>query len=273
MKTLSFIIGVLCMYGFLNAQNNINETISVQQAKKIELQFEHGDISLSTWEGNSIQITGKVSINDGLNDDAFKINSAFKDGGLTVNGFIENMDKLPRTITVMKDGQKYVFMNEGGDRSAVRKKIKETLGGDKYDMYSVGVSTEIELEIKIPVSLPIDVRLKFGDLIINNVTSPLSVNNTHGYIEAFFLDLNKIKEVELNSIHDFVDITVPANTSLSVDLDSDFGRIYTDLDLKVDTNRSETKGFAYRIVGNINNGGPLIKARAKHENIYLRKAM
>ena len=273
MKIHLFILGLLFIYSMVHGQTPINETISASGINIIHFNFEYGNASISTYSGNEIQITGNVMINNGLNDDAFKIEQTKNGDEVSVRTFIPKIDKLPKVITVVKDGQKYIFNSESGNKKEIRQQIKETIGGDGYSMYSEGVQTDIQLEIKIPRSLKIDIQSTYGDITINDVSSPLKVENTYGHVEASFTNLAQLETITLKSTYDFVDISVPAGAAVSVDLDSDFGRIYTDLDLDIDTGRSRTKDFSCRIIGSVKSGGPVIKAKATYKNIYLRKRM
>ena len=274
MKINLFILGFLCSLVGLHSQTDFNKSIPTSSIQKVHFDFAYGDVTLMTYSGTEIQVTGSVAINNGLNDDAFRMEHSVSEGELSIKGFIKNIEDLPKTITIIKNGQKHTFIDNSSDKKELQKKIKEVLGTDKDIMsYSQGVDTDIELTIKVPNSLSLDVRSTYGDIIVQNITNPIKVKNTYGSVEATFLSLDNIKDVELVSTYDFVDITVPGNQPLSVDLDSDYGRIYTNLDLNIDTNRSKTKGFSFRIFGSLKNGGPLIKARARYDNIYLRKVI
>ncbi len=273
MKSYFFILVFACLFLTAVGQRTINQSIPVTNINQLHCNFEYANVQISSWDNPSIQISGTALINDGLNDDAFKIEQSKNGTEISLRTYIDNKDKLPKTVTVVKDGQKYVFRNKDGNKKAIRKQIKETIGDEEYSMYSEGVQSEIILEVKVPKNLQVDIQSTYGDVILNNVTTPLKVENTYGHIEAVFSDLAKIKEVSLKSTYDFVDITVPDGEPLKVDLDSDYGKIFTDLELDIDSQRSKTKDFAYRIVGSVKNGGPLIKAKATYKNIYLRKAM
>ena len=122
-----------------------------------------------------------------------------------------------------------------------------------------------------------NIKSKFGDVDIEDFQGKLYAKNTHGHINAIFSKPIR-KDVQLCSTHNFVDVSVPSNSQLSVDLKSSHGEMLTDLDLDFQqgvggkngkmNNCSSSKN---RIVANLNGGGANLKLKATHNNIYLRE--
>jgi|TARA_B110000967_G_C18419014_1_gene332909 hypothetical protein len=75
-----------------------------------------------------------------------------------------------------------------------------------------------------------------------------------------------------------VDVSVPSNSQLNVDLKSSHGEMLTDLDLDFQQGAGGENGkmsscslSKNRIVANLNGGGANLKLKATHNNIYLRE--
>ena len=98
--------------GTLAAQTAINKTVSVQSGQKIRMNFDYPElIKVSTWDKNEISIQCSVSINNGENDDAYKLDITTEGNSISIRNEIKNMEDLPHRITVIRDGEKTVFRN------------------------------------------------------------------------------------------------------------------------------------------------------------------
>ncbi len=256
----------------LYGQRQINQSIPLNGNQSIELDFQYADVTITTWQGQDIELRGTVSINDGENDDAFTTDISKDGAALSIKTFIKGVDQLPRTITVVKGGEKFYFRKRGQKDKEVYKIIKEELGEGGYTTYSEGVKQEIDLAIKIPAGKKVRVTSEYGNLNFSMPDAELKAQNTYGHIVST-LDQNSLKQdIDLRSTYSFVDVSIPANSTVNVDLDSDYGKIFTDLDFQIDPDKSTQKSFANHIVGKLNKGGNALKLKATYKNIYLRKA-
>lgn len=273
MKLTFFMLGFLVLVTKGNTQALVSQEIPTNGATQLSLNLEYGDVEILQGTGTAIQIKGTVLINNGMHDDAYKIEHENSNGELLIKASIPQIDELPKTISVVKDGKKYSFFKNGKDDKSVYQRIKDELGEDGFSMFTEGVDTDIKLQIFIPRNLKIDVQSTYGDVSLKNLANPLKVDNTYGFVEAQFENLSGNERIDLRSKYAFVDVAVPANASLEVNLDSDYGRIYTDFDLAINKEKSKTKNFSNRIVAVINQGGPLLKVEATYKNIYFRQIL
>ena len=78
-----------------------------------------------------------------------------------------------------------------------------------------------------------------------------------------------------------IDVTLPANVKAKVKMKSDWGEVYSDFDIQVDTapqkieEKDEGKyriSFEKYIMGTINGGGPEYTFKTYHGDIIIRKA-
>ncbi|MGK7391452.1 MAG: DUF4097 family beta strand repeat-containing protein [Candidatus Cyclobacteriaceae bacterium M2_1C_046] len=139
-----------------------------------------------------------------------------------------------------------------------------------------GVKVQVEqnsvhgskIEIK-DLSSDIEVSSRYSNVVLNNISGSALINSVHGDIEAIFIDLNK--PVSIVSAHGAVDVTLPASTKGDIKMSSKFGDIFTDMDIKYDTN-GDMRQITSTVSGKLNGGGGTeIFLESKHGNIYLRK--
>src|SRR5204863_7835498 len=95
--------------GSLAAQTKIDKTVAAKAGQKIRMTFDYPElIRVSTWDKNEVSITRTASINNGENDEAFKLDINADGNTITVRNEIVNMDNTPHRITITRDGQKTV---------------------------------------------------------------------------------------------------------------------------------------------------------------------
>ena len=72
---------LLAFLGYTAAgQKNIEETFSLEGKKEVDLSFKWPKlVRIQNWDGNTIKISGTVLINNGENNDAFRLRSKLLD--------------------------------------------------------------------------------------------------------------------------------------------------------------------------------------------------
>lgn len=195
----------------LPAQTQVNKSIPLGNAQQISLDFEFADVVFLTWDRQEVQITGSASINNGENDDAFQVTSNTQNNGLTFKTMIKDWENLPQFTTVKKDGQTYYFKGKLNEEE-----IEKELGKGPVKWISHGVAKDIQLQIKVPAGVRLDIVSKYGNLKLQNCPNPLSVENTYGHIEASF-GQGLSAETKLHSTYSFVDVSLPARTNVNIE--------------------------------------------------------
>ncbi len=161
------------------AQTIISKTIPVQKGQQLKMKFDYPElIKVTTWDKSEISFEGRVSINGGENDDAFKLDINASGNTITIRNEIQNMNSIPHRITVMRDGEKLIFKNKGEWR-----KYQDEHGG-KHSMMNEGVEMDIELEIKVPRNMETYVESVYGIVEVKNFTGPITVDATYGGVDA-----------------------------------------------------------------------------------------
>jgi DUF4097 and DUF4098 domain-containing protein YvlB len=165
-----------------------------------------------------------------------------------------------------------------------------------------GVSHRVDLVIQVPTACSMKLStVNDGDIIVENVTGDLEVNNTNGAItlkqiagsavvqalngeiQVSFTKVNADKAMSFSSLNGDIDVTFPASLKASVQMKSDQGEIYSDFDVQLDksparVDKNEKGKGKYRVTvekamrGTINGGGQEIQFNNFNGDIYIRKA-
>jgi hypothetical protein len=226
------------------AQTQINKTIPVKPGQTVSMHFDYPElIKVSTWDKNEIGITGEVSINAGENDDAFQLLTDNSGTIISIRNEIRNMRELPHRVTVVIDGQKIKFR----DKTEWKKYQEEH--GVKANMVNMGVDMDIELEIKVPRNMDTRVKSVYGMVEVRDFSAPLTVEATYGGVDAALTEQN---------IGELI-------------AETNYGRIYSNLDFKPDKNNSKEGDFHLYVAAKLGTG-PCCRLESQYGNVYLRKA-
>lgn len=225
------------------AQTVINRTIPVQSGQTIQMDFDYPElISVTTWERNEISIQGSVSINGGENDDAFTLENSVNGNVVMVHSKISDMKNLPHRVTVFHEGQKIMFK----DKAEFQKYQAEH--GKTFNAISWGADIDIQLEIKVPRNTPTAIRSVYGMVEVKKFAGPLAVDATYGGVDASLVE-RSVGEVTA---------------------ETNYGQIYTNLDLKFGDEESRSRDF-HTFVSAKPGSGPKYSFESKYGNVYLRK--
>lgn len=237
MVLLSFSVAVA-------AQTKINKSIPVIKGQSISIKFDYPElIRVSTWDKNEIQIQGEVTINSGENDDAFELITNTAGGVVQIENRIKDIDSLPQMITVVDGSKKMIFKSKQEYR-----KFKSENGG-AYDMVSWGVDMDIFIDIKVPQSIVTSIVSVYGMVEVKNFMAPLSVEAKYGG----------------------VDVALNAKSVGELTAETNYGQIYSNLDIKFENDGIREKDF-YTFVSAKPGNGPRYNLESKYGNVYLRKS-
>lgn len=242
MKTHAII--VICLIATsAAAQTIVSKTIPVQKGQKLKMKFDYPElVKVTTWEKSEISFEGRVSINGGESDDAFKLDINTSGSEISIRNEIQNMDAIPHRITIIKDGEKMVFRNK-----AEWHKYKDEHGG-QHSMMNEGVDMDIQLEIKVPKNMETYVESVYGMVEVRNFTGPLTVEATYGGVDASLTE---------NSMGELI-------------AETNYGHIYSNLNVKFTDGNMREEDF-HTLVSVKPGTGPRYSFESKYGNVYLRK--
>jgi len=168
-----------------------------------------------------------------------------------------------------------------------------------------GGSRTVDLKIQVPINCSMHLStVNDGNIEVENVTGDLEVTCTNGYVKllgisgsavahalnddltATFVKVNPQKSMSFSSLNGKIDVTLPSDLKASVYTKSDQGEIYSDFDLKVQTenispspivqqNKGKKGKFRVSIEravrSTINGGGQELEFTNFNGDIYIRK--
>ena len=240
---MKFTILILLSFftGALAAQTPVNKNYPVTAKQMISFRFDYPElVKISTWDKNEISISGNVNINGGENDNAFELLQSTAGNTIHIENRIRNMKELPHRITIVNKGEKITFKSK-----ADYQKYCESHGSN-FNQRSEGVDMDIVLEIKVPQNIEVKLESVYGVVEVKNYAGPLSVEATYGGI----------------------DVSVQEKIMGELTADTNYGQIYSNLDLKF--SGSEFEDFHTHVSAKLGNG-PKYNFESKYGNVYLRK--
>lgn len=240
MKIISLLFCSLLILGAA-AQTTVTKSYPVQAGQRVSLSFDYPKtVKVSTWDKNEVYVKALVSINNGENDSAFELEQKNENGVLSICNHIKDMNKLPRTYTVMMDGQKVSFKTREAYDDYVSK-----INPKRYGTFN-GVDIQITLEIKVPANTATEIDAKYGIVELVNFNAPVNVDAPYGGIDA----------------------TVNAASTGKLTATTHYGKILTNLDLKL-TDMKE-RDFFTSITAEPGKG-PAYNLKSTYGTLYLRK--
>lgn len=220
-------------------QSIVTKSYPVKSGQSLVLKFDYPKIHISTWDKAEVQISAKVSINDGDNDSAFTLTDETADGVLTIADHITDMDKLPRHYTISQNGKKTIFKTK-----EAFEEYKKTSG--PINSYSQGTDIDISLDIKVPANTTTSVKAIYGMVEVANFNAPANIDAIYGGIDATL---------------------VKAQTG-KLQASTNYGKIYSNLDL--DLTDKASRDFFTSITAEPGKG-PALTFKSTYGKIYLRK--
>lgn len=229
--------------GVVGAQTPVNKSYAIKAGQRISFRFDYPElVHISTWDKDEISITGTVSINQGENDDAFELSESVSAGVIHIENRINNLKTLPHRITITRGSEKITFKT----KEDYKKYCEET--GCDYNVKSWGTDMNIVLEVKVPRNVETKLECVYGLAEVKNFNGPLTVEATYGG----------------------VDVSVQEKTTGELIAETNYGQIYSNLDMKF--TGIEDRDFHTQV--SIKPGtGPRYTIESKYGNVYLRKAL
>jgi len=249
MKKLIF-FSLLIIYTSNTIAQSYQKDISANGINKIKMDFKFPEvIKISTWEKQEVSIAGKVSINNGQNNESFEIKTSTENEVLNISSIINDIDQLPKMIMIKKNGNNYYFNTTDSNSPEIQQFYKEHGKSHNYQVH--GVIKQIELEIRVPKSLELEINSKYGIVELINVSSPVSVIAKYGG----------------------VDVSVNSTDRWSITARTKFGEMFSDLQLSIDPQQSVGGDYFkwQTIKAELNGGGSNCDIESKFGNIYIRK--
>jgi hypothetical protein len=255
-KAMNYCIGLsiaLLTAQTLSAQDYKTQVTNSKETQLVIRDFG-GDLPIEGYSGNEIVISGGPDLT--LPDRARGLKPVYS-GGTDNTGIGVSVEKSANKITITC----LLPFNKRGD---YRIKVPDNLAlkitsGCEYNN-SVDISN---MKNEIDVNICYSIKIK-------NSTGPLVLSTINGGVDVAFSEISKDKPTSIASINGEVDVTMPANSAVNLEMRNMQGGMYTDFDLPADDKQMRRVGGG-AINAKLNGGGVSLKINCINGNIYLRK--
>jgi len=258
MKYILIIIGaiLLCISGYAQ---EINQSFSIGNKDQIIIKTDYASLTIHESTSSDIQVEGTVRYNGIPASDAIQLDWDGASGRLYVKTDIKEWSFREKYEKIKSE--------------EIDKMSKEELVEIVKSKYKQGSwDFRAHLDIYIPKSVQsLEISSTYGSIEMKNIPQRLAVKNTYGSIDAS-LPL-EFESCSLKSTYSTVTVDIPKTTSTSVQLQSNYGEIFTDVDISIDKNASTSQAYKTIIVGSVNSGkSRKLLMRSDYSNIYLKKS-
>ena len=129
---------------------------------------------------------------------------------------------------------------------------------------------ETHIVIYLPAGLnKVEANMTYGKFEMDHRAKDVKIFNTYGTIDIESTEA--MNSCELESTYATVSLHTPNNVPTDYRLQSNYGEIFTDVELKVNSGESTHQAFKTIIIGSYKNGGDQsIMMRSDYSNVYLR---
>ena len=278
-------------------QSNVGDIALSETVGNANLQTEFGDVSVTNAKGSLTVDTnsGKVTVGKvQANKQTIDLKSEF--GSITLE------KATARDINVHSNSGELKLENveATGDISLASEFGRIQFKSGQADMLNIEANSGAVILTDLVINKPLTAKTEFGDVTLLNVNAPsydlksnsgkVSLDSAHGNVTAHSefgdievtngeqvnLDLKTnsgaveysgslgpgphILDTEFGNIY----LTIPNDTSLSVDLETEFGKVKSDFDITLSGEFSEKQ-----LSGTINGGGASLTASTNSGNITI----
>ena len=173
--TILFIINLLVLSNILASEGGdfkdsklFTKIVKSSSDFELEITTKHGNISIETWEKDSISIEAKVEVQT------------------------SNLDRLKSILDDIN-----INFSSHTDYLAVTTEWNDASKGIKNDILKIfgEQSVKVNYIIKVPSSISMDINNKYGNINMGNFNGELKLNVSHGNISV--RNITKLKSIKL----------------------------------------------------------------------------
>ncbi len=249
MKRIIFTIAVmLAVTAGAMAQTKISETFDVKSFDELNLVFEYPElVQVKVWDGKEVKVEGTVDIQGGKFDEDFKIESSARNGVFTIESTIRGLRNRKGNFSV------YTYSDDDDDdKTSVtvsRKGTTINVGSKRNGTYSNGICISIELVVTVPRDIKVMLDARYG--LVEVLENP--------------------EMLEVDARYGGVDVKIDESQSLEFDASTQWGQIFTNLDVPIKMGGDDGIGKWMKARASIKKGDKRLSVESQYGNVYLRK--
>jgi len=133
--------------------------------------------------------------------------------------------------------------------------IKIPNGLNLYVEHSTTYGDDVQIK---GVSGEIEISVNYNDVMLEDISGPVAAKTVYGDLESVFSSVSQSNPISLVSVYGHVDVSVPSSTKANLNVKTNYGALYSDLDIKIKTvdESGNMKSLSTkRVIGTLNGGG------------------
>jgi hypothetical protein len=300
------VITILLFAGtFLYTQEQAVDRVTVpfsnpSKPGKLDVSVQNGGITIKGYNGKEVIIEARVrerKVGEKVTDD---IDTAIR---TAVRTAVRLDDRARRELEQLREeGEEKKSKLEGLRRIPVPGgtglEVEEE--DNVMEVHTQAFRQAVDVVIQAPFNTTLELSsMNNGIITVENITGEVEVSNMNGPIKlsgisgtvvahsmngSVTVALKSVtpdKPMSFSTMNGDIDVTLPANIKAKVKMKSEWGEVYSDFDIQLDTvpqkveEKEEGKyriSFEKYIMGTINGGGPEYTFKTYHGDIIIRKA-
>ena len=270
MKTI--FIAIFCFSTLLLSAQElaVNETYTPSSStEEIYIDSEYGSFEIVMAPTNTIKVEGTVMINLGKGNEAYSIRGNQEGSTFVISTDLEEDGLDEMMILKKKDGTKKIILKDKGNSIHITGDDEESEG---WQYMNYGYDVEIDIKVIVPQNKRVKVRSKFGSVKAIDLNRDIDIKCTYSGAELVQSQIINDQDIEVVSTYSHVDVTMPSTSRIDLKLRTDYGKIYSNHDIKVDlSSNRDTPPHGDQVIVKLNGGGPKVNLKSNYSNIYFRK--
>jgi hypothetical protein len=177
-----------------------------------------------------------------------------------------------------------LVVNKEGNTFSVLK-ISQNAINKSYIFYIPNKAKLMVMDINAQVNTTYTISAILGEVEVNvlnsqlkfsDISGPVVANSTNGNVEIVYGKVTPNKPNSIVSVNGYVDMTIPKDVSIDIELNTVNGEAYTDWDIQTDKEATKNRPVIpnmnmFHLKGTINGGGTPFTIQSVNGDIYLRK--
>lgn len=254
MKKQSIVFALLLISTWAQAQDF---TFNVKSAAKVKIGTIHGSVTIEGHSGKDIIVSGTKCSSD---EDAEGLKLISGNGiSDNTNGYCLNIQENEGTVVI-----KAVSNKNQNVKLLIPERMNITVQSKGWVARGITI-TNVKSELEI--------TSEYAPVSLTNVTGPVVLNATYGKVKAVFSKINQQKPISMVATYNNLDVTLEGDTKANLRMESSYGDIYTDFDVKTPANTGDEleKISSHTVTGTINGGGVEVHLESPYKNVFLRR--
>ena len=231
---------LLAVPAFAQVTQDFHRTVPLSANGDVSLSNINGDVEITGWDRNEVQIDAVKKARDQQRLDEARIE-------------IENGSDYVRIKT------EYPHHQTNNNPASVHYQLHVPQNARLHSISLVNGSLTVQ-----KVSAEVEASLVNGKARIDDLAGPVDISSVNGAIEANYASLNNVRDIELKSVNGSIELGLPSSPNAEIKASTVNGGIRTDFPLQV---KGEFVGR--RLSGTLGSGGTQIELSNVNGSIHI----